>query len=115
MTRTISSSDAKSRFGEVLKWASEGQEEVVVKLYGEPTAVVISMATYQQFEEMRKQERKRRALRDLEQLRHEISAQFDELSIEERYRLAGMSEEVIRETVANDQYLSLTPAVPAMP
>jgi prevent-host-death family protein len=115
MSRTISSSDAKSRFGEVLKWASEDQEEVVVKLYGEPTAVVISMTTYQQLEEMRKQERKRRALRDLEQLRREISAQFDDLSIEERYRMAGMSEETIREIVAYDQQLNLAPTMTVMP
>ncbi len=51
----------------------------------------------------------------MEQLRREISAQFDDLSIEERYRMAGMSEETIREIVAYDQQLNLAPTMTVMP
>ena len=62
MPRTVSSSEAKSRFGELVKWTTENQDTVVVKLYGEPAAVIISYHEYMEMEGLRKREQKRKAL-----------------------------------------------------
>ena len=106
MPRTVSSSEAKSRFGEIVKWATENGEEVVVKLYGEPAVVIIPYAEYTEVEKMRKREQKRKALDMLEALRKEARRQNPDLTAEEAYRLAGFSEEVIQETLKSDEALT---------
>ena len=75
MLKSVSSSEAKSRFGELLKWTTENQDKVIVKLYGEPTAVIISYAEYEELERLRKQEQKRKVLEALDRLRDEVRRQ----------------------------------------
>lgn len=106
MPKQVTSSEAKSRFGELLKWTTENQEKVIVKLYGEPTAVIISYAEYEELEKLRKREQKRQVLAALDQLRAEASGQNPDLSDEEAYRLAGFSEEVVQETLQTDKRLA---------
>lgn len=106
MPRTVSSSEAKSRFGELVKWTTENQDTVVVKLYGEPAAVIISYREYQEVEGLRKREQKRKALEALEALRQESRRQNPDLSSEGAYRLAGFSENVVEETRQADEKLA---------
>lgn len=106
MPKTVSSSEAKARFGELLKWTAESKDKVIVKLYGEPTAVIISYAEYTEVEKLRKREQKRKALDALNALRDEARRQNPDLSDEEAYRLAGFSEEVIQETLETDKKLA---------
>lgn len=106
MPKTVSSSEAKARFGEYLKWAAESKDQVIVKLYGEPAAVIISYAEYAEMEKLRKREQKRKVLEALEALRQEARRQNPDLSAEEAYRLAGFSEEVIQDTLQADQELA---------
>lgn len=106
MPRTVSSSEAKSHFGELVKWTTENQEQVIVKLYGEPAAVIISYREYEEVEKLRKREQKRKALEALDALHQEACRQNSELGAEEAYRLAGFSEEVIQETLQADRRLA---------
>lgn len=103
MPQTVSSSEAKSRFGELVKWTAENQEQVIVKLYGEPAAVIMSYREYEEVEKLRKREQKRKALAALDALRQEARRQNPDLEAEEAYRLAGFSEEVIQETLEANQ------------
>jgi prevent-host-death family protein len=106
MPKTISSSEARSRFGELIKWTTENQEQVIVKLYGEPVAVIMSYREYEEVEKLRKREQKRKALEALDALRQEARRQNPDLGAEEAYRLAGFSEEVIQETLQKDKALT---------
>lgn len=106
MPKTVSSTEAKSRFGELLKWAAESKDRVVVKLYGEPAAVIMSYTEYEEVERLRKREQKRKALEALEALRQEAARQNPDLTAEEAYRLAGFSEKVVRETLKADEELA---------
>ena len=110
MPKTVTSSEAKSRFGELMKWTAEHQDKVIVKLYGEPTAVMMSYAEYQELEKLRKREQKRKVLEALDRLRAEVRRQNPTLSDEEAYRLAGFSEDVIAETLKMDQQLAASQA-----
>jgi prevent-host-death family protein len=99
MPRIVSSSEAKSHFGELVKWTAENQEQVIVKLYGEPAAVIMSYQEYAEVEKLRKREQKRKALEALDALRAHARQQDPELGAEEAYRRAGFSAETIRETM----------------
>jgi prevent-host-death family protein len=46
MTVTISATEARVRFGEVMRRAGTGGEAIVVERGGEPTIVVLSMTEY---------------------------------------------------------------------
>jgi prevent-host-death family protein len=102
MPLTITSSEAKSRFGELVKWTSANQEQVIVRLYGEPTAVIMSYREYEELELLRKRDQKRKTLDALDALRKEVNRQSS-LTVEDAYRTAGFSEEVIRDTLAADE------------
>ena len=108
MPKTVSSSEAKARFGELVKWTAEHKDNVIVKLYGEPAAVIMSYSEYEEVEKIRKREQKRKTLEALKELRDEAQRQNPELTAEEAYRLAGFSEEVIEETLNTDQKLAAT-------
>lgn len=108
MPKQVTSTEAKSRFGELLKWTTENQDRVIVRLYGEPTAVIMSYAEYEELEKLRKRDQKRKVLEALDQLRAETRRQNPDLCDEEGYRLAGFSEEVIGETLKTDDALTAT-------
>ena len=60
MPKTVSSSEAKARFGEYLKWANESKDKVIIKLYGEPAAVIMSYTEYEEMEKLRKRSKAQR-------------------------------------------------------
>src|SRR4029453_17816376 len=92
MPKTVSASEVKARFGQILKWTTTNQDEVIVKLYGEPTVVIMPYSEYEAIEKLRKQAQKRKVLEALEELHREARQQNPELVAEEAYRLAGFSE-----------------------
>jgi prevent-host-death family protein len=112
MTKTVSSSEAKSHFGELVKWTTENQDKVIVKLYGEPAVVIMSYKEYEEVEKLRKREIKRQALAALQALREEVRQQNPDLTAEEAYRLAGFSESVIRDTLQAEQELNTSQPQP---
>jgi prevent-host-death family protein len=109
MARTVSSSEAQNNFGAMMQWAEENSEGVVVERRGKPTAAIISYEEYQTMLQFKEQERKRKAFERMEIVRKRIAARNQDLTTEEAYRLAGFSEEVIQEILANDPELVETP------
>lgn len=82
MAKTVSASEAKSRFGSMLKQAK--QEEVIIEVHGEPEAVLISYKDYQQYEGLKELNRRQEALKALRALRDEVTANTQDLT-EEAY------------------------------
>jgi prevent-host-death family protein len=103
MPKIVSSTEAKTQFGTLLKWASQENDEVIVKFYGEPKAVIMPYQEYEALLKLREKERRRQAWEAVEKIRRRIEASTPELSQEEAYRLAGFSEEVVQETLQKDQ------------
>lgn len=106
MPKTVTSTEAKTQFGSLLKWMKEKKDEVIVKVYGEPTAVIMPYPEYEALLKLRKKEQVRKALAALDELRKEVQRQTPDLTAEEAYRMAGFSEEVIQETLAMDEKLA---------
>ena len=106
MSKTMSSTEAKVRFGALLKWVNESHDAVIIKRNGQPVAAILSYAEYEEVEKLRKREQKRKALEALDALRDEVRLQNPDLTAEEAYRAAGFSEEVIQETLQADAELA---------
>lgn len=56
-TRTVSSNEAKQKWGAMLKAASSG-EAVIVESHGKPKAVVISPEAFEEYQQAREQQRR---------------------------------------------------------
>lgn len=103
MQRTVSSSEAQNNFGAMIQWAEENAKGVVVERRGKPTAVILSYEEYRRLAASEERARKLRALEALRALRDEIAQLIPEMTEEEAYREAGMSERVIQEILENDE------------
>jgi prevent-host-death family protein len=109
MPKTVSSSEAQNKFGTILQWAIDHQDDVVVvERRGKPAAVLMTYAEYEEMAKLRRQEQKRQALEALREIRRRVREQNQDLTAEEAYRLAGFGEEVIRNTLISDQELAKT-------
>lgn len=96
MPKTVSVSEAKNQLSAVMDWAVENSDEVVIESRGEPKVVILSFAEYQEFRAFREKERRREALRQLEELAERMWARNSDLSDEEVEELA---EEISQETI----------------
>ncbi len=106
MPMTVTSTEAKSQFGSMVKWATDNQDEIIVKHYGEPALVMLPFASYAELLELRESARKALARQIVEKLRQDIQKENPVIDQAEAYREAGMSESVIRELLEGDaQYL----------
>ncbi len=103
MPLTVSSTEAKSQFGSLVKWATENQDGIIVKHYGEPAVVLLPFANYAELLQLREKARREAVWQALEALRRKIHERNPNISAEEAYREAGMSESVIRETIEADR------------
>ena len=108
MSKTVTSSQARENFGELLRLASEENEEVVVTLRREPTAVLISYGEYEELERLRNLEKRLEAVEKLRAIRQRVQDRIkdDNLSIEEAYQLADFGEETIKNTLASEHRLA---------
>jgi prevent-host-death family protein len=106
MPRIVTASEAQNHFGAMVQWAEENQDNVVVERRGKPAAVIISYEEYQKLEQLREQERRRKAFEALEAIRARVAERNPDLTTEDAYRLAGFSEEVIQKTLDYDRKLA---------
>src|SRR5688500_5867483 len=97
VTRVISASEAQNSFGAIMQWAEENREEVVVERRGKPAVAIVSYSEYEYLKQLREDQRRREIFEELDALRKRIRERTPELTAEDTYRLAGFSEEVIRE------------------
>jgi len=83
MPKTMSSNDAKQRWGTVLSYVTDQADEVIVESHGKPKAVVLSVAAYEEFQTLRAQRRRADALDRLRRLNERLVVQNAGVSEEE--------------------------------
>jgi PHD/YefM family antitoxin component YafN of YafNO toxin-antitoxin module len=103
MPRTVTLDEAQQNLGTMLQWAKEHNEGVILQQSGRAEGVLLAFDEYAEFLALRKQRTKRKSLEVIAKLSSEASAHNHDLTIEEAYRLAGFSEEVIQEMLVQDQ------------
>jgi prevent-host-death family protein len=96
MPKTISVSEAKNRLSEMLDWASENPEGVVVESRGKPKAVILPYAEYENYLSLRENEQRRAALRRMDELAAVVRAQNQKMSPDE---VEETADEISRETI----------------
>jgi prevent-host-death family protein len=74
MERVVSATEARIRFGELMRWAVEGCEPVIVERGGKPHVVVLSVAEYERLQTGRRERESWKELvhRAREQIRAEL-------------------------------------------
>ena len=105
MPRTVTMNEAQQDLGNVLQWAKENREGVILEQSGKPEGVLMAYDEYAELTRLRRQETKRKTLAVLEDIRREGAELNQELTDEDKYRLAGFSEQAIRETVDHEKKL----------
>jgi prevent-host-death family protein len=96
MSKTVSSTDAKSHFGSLLGWTEETGDPVIIEKRGKPVAVIVP---YKAFEEMREQQdrlRRKEAWEKLRRLREELAERNSDLTQEEADKIADRA---VRDTI----------------
>jgi prevent-host-death family protein len=88
MTRAVSATEAKNRFGTVLDWVIKDGDDVVVERQGRPLVAIVSMAEFEEFKELREKERRRQALETLRSVQRRVSARNTDLTPEQIERIA---------------------------
>jgi len=100
MPRRVSASEAKTRFGEMLAWAHDYQDDIIVESRGRPSAVIISFQEYQRILDLREKARREEALARLERLRQRVSARNKGLTEEEAESVAdALSREAVESLI----------------
>ena len=103
MPRTVTMNEAEQDLGNVLQWAKENREGVILEQLGKPEGVLMAYDEYAELTRLRRQEVKRNTLAVLEKIRSEGAELNQNLTDEEKYRLAGFSEEAIQEIIDQDK------------
>ena len=75
MTISVTSSEARKSLGKLLHLASEENEEVVINVRGEPTAVLVSYSQYEQLTKEREARKREEALRLLRSARARVAGE----------------------------------------
>ena len=106
MPRTVSASEAKTKFGAIVDWAAESKDDVIVESHGQPKVVIISFEAYQQVLKLREEARRQSALLRLRNLRDRVRARNQDLDEGQAASLAGrFSQEVVAEMADEGQVL----------
>lgn len=71
MPKTMPANEVKNRFESALKYVREENDEVIVENDGEPRAVIMSIAGFEEVQELREQKRRADALERLYAIREE--------------------------------------------
>ena len=106
MPRTVSASEAKTKFGAIVDWAVEAKDDVIVESHGQPRVVIITFEEYKEVLKLREEARRQSALLRLRNLRDSIRARNQDLDEEQAASLAvRFSREVVTEMVAEGKVL----------
>ena len=98
MSKRVSASEAKNKFGSIIDWVVENDEEVIIENRGAPTAVIISAAEYESMLGLKEKARRAEALEQMRKLRSGVIARNRDLSPEEGDALADrFSREIVRD------------------
>lgn len=107
MARTVSSNEARSNLGNLLK--TTAQEDVVIAVRNKPTAVLISYAEYEEFQRLQKMQKRLAGLQKMRELKAGGQKNIQNASQATLYREAGMTdEEAIAELITLDEQSPLS-------
>ena len=95
LTKTVSATEAKSRFGAVIDWATDNNE-VLVESNGNPKVVIMSYSRYQEVSKAEDEQRRAQALETLRALRSQVQERKPKLTEDEAEKL---SDRFVREVV----------------
>ena len=79
MSKRVSASEAKTKFGSIVNWTLESNDDVIVESYGKPKVVIMTFESYQKILDLREQVRRQEALATLEALREQVLARNQDL------------------------------------
>jgi prevent-host-death family protein len=97
----VSATEAKNKFGAILKHLESTDEDVIIENRGVPTAVVVSIDRFREIEEIEERAKRQRALEEFRKLRAEIARQNEDLSTEEAQEFAKqLSDEIMENVIA---------------
>ncbi|MHB1355381.1 MAG: type II toxin-antitoxin system Phd/YefM family antitoxin [Anaerolineae bacterium] len=104
MPRIVSASEAKTKFGAIVDWAIETQDDVIVESHGQPRVVIVSYTQYQEILVLREQARRQDALQRLRKLRETVRARNQDLDEEQADALAvRFSRDIVTDMVAEEK------------
>ncbi|MDH7486969.1 MAG: type II toxin-antitoxin system prevent-host-death family antitoxin [Anaerolineae bacterium] len=92
MTRIVTSTELKQRTGEILAYAIENKEEVIIQRYDVPKAVIVDYDTYRRMREVQRELDFRR----IREIAEAVSARAAHLSDEEVDEMISTAVEEIR-------------------
>lgn len=100
MPKTVSATEAKNRFGSIVVWVLNNQDEVIVESRGDPTVVILPFTQYEQVKGLQEQARRREALARLEALRDRVRERNQDLNEKQAEDLAEqISQEAVQQMV----------------
>jgi prevent-host-death family protein len=98
MHKTVSASEAKTKFGLIVRWTIESNDDVIIESHGKPSVVIMSFEAYQKVLILREEAGRREALTELECLRDSVRARNQDLSETQAMALADrLSRDVIED------------------
>lgn len=103
MTTIVSSNEVRNSLGRLLKLAADENEEIVIKVRGEPKAALLSYADYEKWVEMNQRQKGIEALQKIRAVREQILQKTAPLSDAEAYQLAGFGEQATEEILRVEQ------------
>ena len=102
MNRTVSTREAKNRWGALVAWAASERAEVVVESRGRPRAMIMAIEEFQELMALRERERRRDAIAELHKLAASIGDRNSDLDAGE---IEALAHRFTRE-VAHDLYVA---------
>lgn len=106
MTKTVSSNEAKQKWGAMISAASNG-DDVIVEVHGKPRTVMISFEDYQQVQELREKQRRAELLKRFDALQRRLEGKNRDLSEEQVEEIAIRAGREINAAVAERRRASV--------
>lgn len=102
--KVIGATELKNKAGAVLDWADKTHTDLVIESRGKPKAVIMSYQDYKRVQQLRKQEERRQAFAEWEQLSQEVQAQNPGFTDEEVDQMAiDVSKELTKDVIKKRQ------------
>jgi prevent-host-death family protein len=98
MTKTVTATEAKNRLGSLMNEVIESNEPVIIELRGRPKIALITTDRLEEIERLEWEQRRAKALANLDKLGKALAGQNNDLTEEEAMELAvEVTREVRRE------------------
>ncbi len=106
MTRTVTTTEAKAKLSALLGWVREHRDAVIVENRGEPSAVILPYAQFEELQRLREQQRRQEAIATLRRLRDQVRARNRDLTDEQAGEIAEQVSRDVMQGLINKGNLS---------